>query len=268
MEQLFSYLEFLGITILFLVISLLIFLLPFYFLQKIVLNQSVKAFGHPGIYISGLLGIPFHELTHYVFCKLFNHRVEKVKLISFSNYSPVKGWVTHTYDKRSHYQRFGLFFIGFAPLIGGVLLIYYLVSNFIVPVNVNQIPNDTVSFSNILSPFWYKYFSEYINTTSLKWNSSVLFWVLHYVLFSVAVYSVPSSEDVKNARESLTYLVILAVIVTAILYYFGYSSDLTQLLPISLYFFHFITIVLVPIFSFTFLYLLLTISISMLRRLF
>ena len=72
-----------------------------------------------------LLAMPgtiVHETGHALFCLLFRHKIEEMKL-----FAPMPdgtlGYVRHTWEKRSLYQRAGNFFIGTGPVIFGTAVI-------------------------------------------------------------------------------------------------------------------------------------------------
>lgn len=77
------------------------------------------------IAIIGFFGIVIHELSHLIIAILFHHNITDFKLWQISN-DGVLGYVNHTYNKNSFYQRFGNVFIGLAPIFGLGLAVYSL----------------------------------------------------------------------------------------------------------------------------------------------
>lgn len=72
-----------------------------------------------------LLAMPgtiVHETGHALFCLLFRHKIEEMKL-----FAPMPdgtlGYVRHTWEKKSLFQRAGNFFIGTGPVIFGTTVI-------------------------------------------------------------------------------------------------------------------------------------------------
>ena len=72
-----------------------------------------------------LLAMPgtiVHETGHVLFCLLFRHKIEEMKL-----FAPMPdgtlGYVRHTWEKKSLFQRAGNFFIGTGPVIFGTTVI-------------------------------------------------------------------------------------------------------------------------------------------------
>ncbi|MAA94925.1 MAG: hypothetical protein CML22_07060 [Rheinheimera sp.] len=66
----------------------------------------------------GIVGVPVHELSHLLFCVLFNHKV-----IGLSLYKPcidgTLGYVSHQY-RVTWFSPFANLIIGLAPIAGGV----------------------------------------------------------------------------------------------------------------------------------------------------
>jgi hypothetical protein len=74
---------------------------------------------------TGLIGVPIHELSHCLCCIVFRHSIKKVKLYSWpssqSGSDVALGYVEHSFNPNSLYQVIGNFFIGIAPIFGGVV---------------------------------------------------------------------------------------------------------------------------------------------------
>ena len=73
-------------------------------------------------YLFGIVGTAVHELSHVAMCVLFRHRIVGLKLFSLRPNKSEWGRVSHVWDKGSFYQSAGNFFIGAAPLIGGIFV--------------------------------------------------------------------------------------------------------------------------------------------------
>ena len=103
--------------------GLLVFIL--FLLQRSIFALSVNVFDGRAIYISAWIGTPIHELSHAFFCLLFGHRIQKVALFNPDNCGTL-GYVTHSYNNHNLWQVMGNFFIGIAPLFGGLFALYLL----------------------------------------------------------------------------------------------------------------------------------------------
>ena len=81
-----------------------------------------------------LLAMPgtiVHETGHALFCLLFRHKIEEMKLFAPSPDGTL-GYVRHTWEKNSLFQRAGNFFIGTGPVIFGTCVII-AVTAFLMP---------------------------------------------------------------------------------------------------------------------------------------
>lgn len=123
----------LSITFIFIIFPALLVLaikeLSFYANEKL-----VNTFGfNSQIYVGGL-GVVIHELSHLVLAIIFRHRINGVCLLRIPNPNDPTdkslGYVNHSWNTRSIYQSIGNVFIGTAPVICGVLIIFLILSKF------------------------------------------------------------------------------------------------------------------------------------------
>jgi hypothetical protein len=153
-------------------ISLLIFFLLSFLLKKI----WISCLSRKSYMVIAFLGIVVHELSHLVFCLLFRAKVEKAKLFSTQG-----GYVVCGKPKIP----LGKFFIGFAPIIGGIGTLFILFDKFNLDFNFNQ-------------------FSD--------WK----FWVFIFLASSILSYIAPSRSDIK---ASLLGLIIITVGIFSLNYF-------------------------------------------------
>lgn len=71
----------------------------------------------------GWLGTVVHEGGHALFCLLFGHRITAIKWFDLRGSDSSLGYVRHSYNQRSLYQRSGQFFIGIGPILLGTAVI-------------------------------------------------------------------------------------------------------------------------------------------------
>ncbi|MCM2282905.1 MAG: hypothetical protein NDI61_13780 [Bdellovibrionaceae bacterium] len=76
-----------------------------------------------GLLVFGTLGVPVHEFSHYLFCKIFGLKVQKVKWFDPKGRGGSHGAVVHSYDPWSVRHRIGHVFVGLAPALVGPALI-------------------------------------------------------------------------------------------------------------------------------------------------
>jgi hypothetical protein len=136
-------------------------------------------FGYQAILLTGWIGTPIHELSHAFFCVIFGHKIEKISLFSPEPETGVLGYVFHSYNPESLFQRVGCLFIGFAPLAGNGLLAYFL---------------------------W----DEFFVSGAENWALLCKIFVF-YVIFSLIIHCAPSPADLKGAVTGAVALAIIIV---------------------------------------------------------
>ncbi|ETY73557.1 hypothetical protein [Lactiplantibacillus fabifermentans] len=95
------------------------------------INRRTKAnlvnrFGINSQVYWGCLGIVIHELSHLIVAIIFRHGIQSVRLLKRPHLHPdtdenddlALGYVNHTWNQHSFYQRVGNLFIGVAPIFG------------------------------------------------------------------------------------------------------------------------------------------------------
>ena len=166
--------------------------------NRISLNVGSRFF----IYFT-CVGTVVHELSHALMCIIFNHKINKISLFSPQS-DGVLGFVEHSYNRQNLYQRIGCFFIGVAPLVGGIVSIYFL-SLLLLPENIcykfSQGYNPFLIFELICDP------SFYLNIKSYIWL---------YLIFSIMLHTTLSPADLKGSSTGLTGLVVSIMIISAI----------------------------------------------------
>lgn len=172
------------------------------------------------IYITGWIGTPVHEFGHWIFCILFMHKVKEVRFFKPDTKAGVLGYVSHTYDKKSIYQRVGNYFIGVGPiLIGSIILV--ALAYFILPNKASL----TKQFFDFVSSWAIEVsYGPKTALTSIadgvlimlkslitKNNlSSLYFWAFIYIAISISSHMMLSMSDIKLAAYGA--IAILAIL--------------------------------------------------------
>ena len=128
-------------TILFLLIGVLPWIavaLVMQLLSNSIRKSLAKIFGIQGYIYLTAPGVMIHEIGHAVFCLIFRHKIVEMKLFSPEEDGTL-GYVNHSYNPNSFYQRIGNFFIGTGPIWFGVAVLS-LISWLLLP-NEMQISN-------------------------------------------------------------------------------------------------------------------------------
>lgn len=195
-----------------------------------------KAIGSKAeLYITGFIGVPIHEIGHLVFCVLFRHRIDSVKLLDIKATNGVLGYVNHSYRKDSIYQNIGNFFIGVGPIIFSTIVLYILLS-LIVPdlktdifsslidniynsINIETFNLEDSSISSILTHELFRWkillFSIIDTTakillsfTNINYISSISFWAFIYLAICISSHMELSPQDISHVTKAI--LIILA----------------------------------------------------------
>lgn len=179
------------------------------------------------IFVTGWIGTPIHELGHALFCVLFRHTISEVKLYSPDSEDGTLGYVNHSFDPQSTYQKIGNFFIGIGPIVFGTLvmyaLLYYLVPNtHDVFSSIKAQGNVLVKsvhgeFTGILSSLWRTTLST-IETLFKKSNFiDYKFWIFLYLSVCISSHMELSPPDIKGAWRGLLSLVLFFLIINLII---------------------------------------------------
>ena len=91
-------------------------------LSNSIRKSLAKIFGIQGYIYLTAPGVMIHEIGHAVFCLIFRHKIVEMKLFSPEEDGTL-GYVNHSYNPNSFYQRIGNFFIGTGPIWFGVAVL-------------------------------------------------------------------------------------------------------------------------------------------------
>lgn len=191
--------------------SLSIFLL---FAQRIAIKMSIEQAGFRSIYFTAWFSVPVHEASHALVALIFRHNIREIVLFSPEPKTGVLGYVSHQYQQ-TPYQIIGCFFIGIAPLFGGVTALYLLNALFFPEVNdvLRQIPEtQSDGLSEYLS--YLLFFGEqsiedlFFVFDNFSWKH--IAWL--YFSCGIALHMAPSNQDMKNSLYGMLFLLALVTI--------------------------------------------------------
>lgn len=201
-------------------------------LQKFTQRQYYQSIGWLGILWTAWIGTPIHEISHWILAKFFGHHIESVSLFRPNKASGKLGEVIHSYNPRNLYQQIGNFFIGAAPLLGGVLvlaaLFYWVLPNsreILSLINALEVTRPLEA----LQQGW-EILLRLFSSTNLH---SYQFWIFIYLSFAVSSHLAPSSFDQKSMWKGLLWLAVVLFIINAGLLYFN-KTDWLQFSKLSL----------------------------------
>lgn len=232
------YMEHTLITLIFISILQLTYLVGIFIAVGLVLglierrsNHYVrKTFGYKGILATAWIGTPIHELGHAVMCIIFRHKIVEVKWLQLNDPNGVLGYVSHTYNKRSIYQRAGNFFIGLAPVFSGILALigsmyllvpssYRVVEQYVsFHVQTGGIDQDAVNTMFLSSIELLKSLFSYENVINPA------FWLFVVLAVSISSHIALSTADIKGSAHGLFILFALLIISNVVAEYVGLDT--------------------------------------------
>lgn len=212
-----------GLVLLFFVSFLLVALLLQFITVKTTQLGSEILGERPWLIISSP-GVAVHELGHAIFCLVFFHRIDDIKLFTLSHGSTL-GYVAHSYNRESIYQNVGNFFIGIGPIILGVTLLSWLTTDLIQT-------SFSLKFASSYTSIWdlVEHALEAVLTILgevftldffLQWET--LLWFVALILIGSNITL--SKPDIEGAAEGATFIVVLFLIYNMILVKFAPLSE-------------------------------------------
>ena len=168
------------------------------------------------LYLIAWPGTLVHELGHAIFCSPFGHRIDKVRLLSFSTRNQSTGYVSHSYSGRNPWHLLGNFFISIGPLLLGSLVVIlslrYLAGVPVGPRRLLANANSLVSAESIFSSLKVLNLSlrglAYGLVRSVDWTGWRT-WLAAYLILSVGSAMTLSREDLSAAAGGLGVLLLL-----------------------------------------------------------
>lgn len=221
---------------------LFIFGFLLYFFARFTRITFVKTTGKTiDVVLTGWLGTPIHELGHILFCLLFRHKINEVKLYTPNSTDGTLGFVNHSYDTKSIYQKIGNFFIGIGPILFGTLILYIALM-FLVP-NTKDVLSTINSQSSILIKNIHGDWSGFsliwtsgLNTLKVLFEksnfSSYTFWIFLYISICISSHMELSPPDIKGAISGLVIIILLFLTINLII--IGLESFVTNQSAISI----------------------------------
>ncbi len=207
---------------------LFIFGFLLYLLARFTRTSYVKTIGSRfDIVFTGWIGTPVHELGHAIFCILFRHKIVEIKLFAPNSEDGTLGYVKHSYDTSSIYQKVGNFFIGIGPILFGTIvlyaLLYFLVPNSETIFNYIRTQSQTLAgsthgeFNGVPVTLWETSKHIFASLFSASNFSDYRFWIFLYASICVASHMELSPPDIKGAWKGLLILVLVFLFINLII---------------------------------------------------
>lgn len=171
-------------------------------------------------YVTGFIGTPVHECSHALFCLIFGHRIEEMKLFQIDDGDGTLGYVYHSYNKKNVYHIIGNFFIGIAPILVITALLYLLAIP-LAPEMLNGIFTSigtldvSQGFLNPLTVLWQVIVSIFSSVVSFKW------WIFVFIGTFLCLHATLSGADIKSTLGGGAILIGALLVVDFILALIG-----------------------------------------------
>ncbi len=182
--------------------------------------------------VTSIIGTPVHELGHALFCLLFGHKIERMRLWSPTAKDGLYGFVEHSYNRKNPWARLGNLFIGIGPIFSGLgMVILMLCLCF---------PNQWASFletSQALSrgdvefgELFAGVFSLFLQLPEAFRENALVSTLGLLVILSVALHISLSVQDIKGALSALPIYFTLLALISLVLYAVGWDTTVTSAL--------------------------------------
>jgi hypothetical protein len=190
------------------------------------LKNFTRSFGSNAIMITGFIGVPIHELSHAIFALLFGHSITDIKLLQKPDANGTLGYVRHSYNPNSIYQQIGNFFIGIAPIFGGLISLIALMkvllphsyAEFIkIAVSNLNIENLNINIIKGIINSYYDLIKTIFTYSNFK-NPS--FYIFLFLSICVSSHISLSKADINGASKGLSVIFVLIIILNM----FGLTS--------------------------------------------
>ena len=156
------------------------------------------------------------------FAFLFGHKIKKVVLLQKRDENGVLGYVSHAYNPNSVYQQAGNFFIGIAPIFGGISTIIALMY-IMIPKTYNEFI--TISLNNLnitkishvaINGILNSYIDLIKTIFSINNFASPYFILFLFLAICISSHISLSSADIKGASKGLIIIFLLILVVNVL----------------------------------------------------
>lgn len=189
-------------------------------------NQSNRNFqrslGRNAIMVTGVIGTPIHELSHALTALIFGHKITDIKLFQRPDQDGVMGYVNHSYNPKNIYHQVGNFFIGIAPIFGGLLVIMVLMGLLIPQVleSFMAVVSQGMAVETLSIASFTGVFTAYLELVKLifAWENfqNVTFYLFLFLAICISSHISLSPADIKGAFKGLIFIFIILLLLNAI----------------------------------------------------
>jgi hypothetical protein len=185
------------------------------FLENLTNKNMCHSFGKNALLITGIIGVPVHEISHAIAAKIFFHKISEIKLFQKPDAQGVMGYVTHSYNSKNIYQLCGNFFIGIAPIFGGSIAIITLIylffpDGFSIFFNSSQqLLVEPIFSGSLLADifdFQFEFFKSIFDPNHFK---QITFYIFIFLTLAISSHMSLSIADLKGALSGLVIMIVI-----------------------------------------------------------
>ena len=179
-----------------------------------------KSLGRNAIMVTGVIGTPIHELSHALTALIFGHKITDIKLFQRPDRDGVMGYVNHAYNAKNIYHQVGNFFIGIAPIFGGLLVVRrgevlpQVLESFMAVVTQGMAV-ETLSIASFAGIF-----TAYLELLKLifAWDNfqNLTFYLFLFLAICISSHISLSPADIKGAFKGLSFIFLILLILNVI----------------------------------------------------
>lgn len=203
-------------------------------IQRYTMRNFQSSLGRGTVLATGIIGTPVHELSHALFALLFGHRIIAIKLFQRPDQDGIMGYVNHSFNKRNMYQRVGNFFIGIAPILGGVLVIMVLMF-FLIPdtfagyLNILASSLDAQAFRDLsIAGMASTYWNLVQTIFSVENFQQASFYLFLFLAICISSHMSLSFADIKGSFDGLVFIFLILLLLNV------FNLDQFAWLPFSM----------------------------------
>ncbi|MFO8070863.1 MAG: hypothetical protein R6V85_03215 [Polyangia bacterium] len=181
----------------------------------------------------GWLGTAVHELGHALFCPLFAHRIDEIRLFDPSMSRGSLGYVSHSWNSKNPWAKVGNLLIGLGPILLGTALIATIFAT-IVGARLEIAPVDAVRPSGggplenaafVARATWSGAEALLLALSGCEATADWRLVPAAYLSISVGASMHLSGADLRGAVAGLLFIVVLGLVETSIARWMGWSGQ-------------------------------------------
>ena len=236
MNQSFNFIFQVIKTSLYQFFSLFGFILMFGLLLYFISRSTRMAFSNSGhskldVFFTGWIGTPVHEIGHAVFCILFGHRITDINLYSPNSQDGTLGYVNHSFNSKSLFQRIGGFFIGTGPILLGSFVLY-LLAKFCLPnfrliseiiAKTDLTDSGIFDLAKNTGSILKTGISLLVNVFSPENFGKPVFWLFIYLSFCISSHMQLSPPDLKSMWSGTLAILLIFLLVNCLTMLLGFN---------------------------------------------